>query len=112
MNHPDLDQLVPVNGEVADNDEIIVIGSQAVPGRFPNAPVRHHRIQKDAMLELFAETDLEKSVRERVLTSIKSISHCLKITMRKSTNCPSDQDLLRQSVSYRLDESHCKRPVR
>ena len=40
MQHSELEHLIRASGEIADDDEIIVIGSQAVLGQFPNAPVR------------------------------------------------------------------------
>ncbi len=40
MQRSELEHLIRASGEIADDDEIIVIGSQAVLGQFPNAPVR------------------------------------------------------------------------
>jgi hypothetical protein len=40
MQRSELEHLIRASGEIADDDEIIVIGSQAILGQFPNAPVR------------------------------------------------------------------------
>ena len=40
MQRSDLEHLIRASGEIAGDDEIIVIGSQAILGQFPNAPVR------------------------------------------------------------------------
>ena len=40
MQRSELEHLIRVSGEIAGDDEIIIIGSQAILGQFPNAPVR------------------------------------------------------------------------
>ena len=40
MQRSDLEHLIRASGEIAGDDEIIIIGSQAILGQFPNAPVR------------------------------------------------------------------------
>lgn len=40
MQRSDLEHLIRASGEIAGDNEIIVIGSQAILGQFPNAPVR------------------------------------------------------------------------
>lgn len=40
MRRSELEHIIRASGEIADDDEIIVIGSQAVLGQFPNAPAR------------------------------------------------------------------------
>lgn len=40
MKRSELEHIIRASGEIAGDDEIIVIGSQAVLGQFPNAPVR------------------------------------------------------------------------
>jgi len=40
MQRSELEHLIRASGEVANDNEIIVIGSQAILGQFPNAPVR------------------------------------------------------------------------
>src|SRR5210317_1887398 len=40
MQRSELEHLIRASGEIADDDEIIIIGSQAILGQFPNAPVR------------------------------------------------------------------------
>jgi hypothetical protein len=39
MKRSDLEHVIRASGAIADDDEIIVIGSQSVLGEFPNAPV-------------------------------------------------------------------------
>ena len=40
MQRSELEHLIRASGEIAGDDEIIIIGSQAILGQFPNAPVR------------------------------------------------------------------------
>lgn len=40
MQRSDLEHLIRASGEIAGDNEIIIIGSQAIPGQFPDAPVR------------------------------------------------------------------------
>ena len=40
MKRSELEHIIRASGEIADDDEIVVIGSQAILGQFPNAPVR------------------------------------------------------------------------
>jgi len=40
MQRSDLEHLIRASGEIAGDNEIIIIGSQAILGQFPNAPVR------------------------------------------------------------------------
>lgn len=40
MQRSDLEHLIRASGEISGDDEIIVIGSQAILGQFPNAPTR------------------------------------------------------------------------
>ncbi len=40
MKRSELEHIIRASGEIANDDEIIVIGSQAILGQFPNAPVR------------------------------------------------------------------------
>lgn len=40
MQRSELEHLIRASGEIAGDDEIIVIGSQSILGQFPNAPVR------------------------------------------------------------------------
>ena len=40
MRRSELEHLIRASGEVAADDEIIIIGSQAILGQFPDAPVR------------------------------------------------------------------------
>ena len=40
MQRSELEHLISASGEIAGDDEIIIIGSQAILGQFPNAPVR------------------------------------------------------------------------
>lgn len=40
MQRSDLEHLIRASGEIAGDTEIIIIGSQAILGQFPNAPVR------------------------------------------------------------------------
>ncbi len=39
MKRSELEHIIRASGEIADDDEIIVIGSQAILGQFPDAPV-------------------------------------------------------------------------
>ena len=40
MKRSELEHIIRASGEISGDDEIIVIGSQAILGQFPNAPVR------------------------------------------------------------------------
>lgn len=40
MRRSELEHIIRASGEIAGDDEIIVIGSQAILGQFPDAPVR------------------------------------------------------------------------
>lgn len=40
MQRSDLEHLIRASGEIAGDDEIIIIGSQAILGQFPDAPAR------------------------------------------------------------------------
>jgi len=40
MQRSELEHLIRASGDIASDDEIIVIGSQAILGEFPDAPVR------------------------------------------------------------------------
>jgi len=40
MQRSELEHLIRASGEIAGDDEIIIVGSQAILGQFPNAPVR------------------------------------------------------------------------
>lgn len=40
MQRSDLEHLIRASGEIAQDDEIVIIGSQAILGQFPDAPVR------------------------------------------------------------------------
>ena len=40
MQRSELEHLIRASGEIAGDDEIIVIGSQAILGQFPDAPAR------------------------------------------------------------------------
>ena len=40
MKRSELEHIIRASGEIAGDDEIIVIGSQAILGQFPDAPVR------------------------------------------------------------------------
>jgi len=40
MQRSELEHLIRASGEIAGDDEIIIIGSQAILGQFPNAPVQ------------------------------------------------------------------------
>ena len=40
MRRSDLEHIIRASGDVAKDDEIVVIGSQSILGKFPNAPMR------------------------------------------------------------------------
>ena len=40
MRRSDLEHLIRANGAIADDGELIIIGSQSILGQFPNAPTR------------------------------------------------------------------------
>jgi hypothetical protein len=40
MQRSELEHLIRASGEIAEDDEIIIIGSQAILGQFPDAPAR------------------------------------------------------------------------
>ena len=39
MQRSDLEHIIRASGDVANDDEIIVIGSQSILGQFPDAPI-------------------------------------------------------------------------
>lgn len=39
MQRSDLEHLIRASGDIAEDDEIIIIGSQSILGQFPNAPI-------------------------------------------------------------------------
>lgn len=40
MQRSDLEHVIRASGDIAEDDEIIVIGSQSILGQFPNASAR------------------------------------------------------------------------
>ena len=40
MQRLDLEHIIRASGDVAEDDEIVIIGSQSILGQFPNAPMR------------------------------------------------------------------------
>ena len=40
MQRSELEHIIRASGDIANDDEIIIVGSQAILGQFPNAPVR------------------------------------------------------------------------
>jgi hypothetical protein len=40
MQRSDLEHIIRASGDVAQDDEIVIIGSQSILGQFPNAPMR------------------------------------------------------------------------
>ena len=40
MQRSELEHIIRASGDVAQDDEIVIIGSQSILGQFPNAPVR------------------------------------------------------------------------
>ncbi len=40
MRRSELEHVIRASGDIAQDDEIIIIGSQAILGQFPDAPVR------------------------------------------------------------------------
>ncbi len=40
MKRSELEHIIRASGAIADDDEIVIIGSQAILGQFPNAPVQ------------------------------------------------------------------------
>ena len=40
MRRSELEHIIRASGDIAQDDEIIIIGSQAILGQFPDAPVR------------------------------------------------------------------------
>ena len=39
MKRSDLEHLIRASGAIADDDELIIIGSQSILGQFPDAPI-------------------------------------------------------------------------
>jgi hypothetical protein len=58
MKRSELEHIIRASGEIANDDEIIVIGSQAILGQFPNAPVRL-RISMEA--DIYPKNDPKKA---------------------------------------------------
>ena len=40
MNRSELEHIIRASGDVAQDDEIVIIGSQSILGQFPDAPIR------------------------------------------------------------------------
>ena len=40
MQRSELEHIIRASGEVAQDDKIVIIGSQSILGQFPNAPTR------------------------------------------------------------------------
>ncbi len=40
MRRSEFEHVIRASGDIANDDEIIIIGSQAILGQFPDAPVR------------------------------------------------------------------------
>ncbi len=40
MRRSELEHIIRASGDVAQDDEIVIIGSQSILGQFPNAPMR------------------------------------------------------------------------
>ena len=40
MQRSELEHVIRASGDIAKDDEIIIVGSQAILGQYPNAPVR------------------------------------------------------------------------
>jgi hypothetical protein len=40
MQRSELEHIIRVSGDVAQDDEIVIIGSQSILGQFPDAPIR------------------------------------------------------------------------
>ena len=54
----ELEHLIRARGEIAGDDEIIIIGSQAILGQFPNAPVR---LLMSMEADIYPKNDPEKA---------------------------------------------------
>lgn len=48
MKRSELEHLIRAAGSIADDAEIVVIGSQSILGQFPNAPSPLARIRRDS----------------------------------------------------------------
>jgi hypothetical protein len=58
MQRSDLEHLIRACGEISGDDEIIIIGSQAILGQFPNAPVR---LLSSMEADIYPKNDPEKA---------------------------------------------------
>ena len=62
MQRSELEHLIRASGEIAGDDEIIIIGSQAILGQFPNAPVR---LLMSMEADIYPKNDPQKSGQGR-----------------------------------------------
>ncbi len=60
MKRSELEHIIRASGEIANDDEIIVIGSQAILGEFPNAPVR---LLLSMEADIYPKNDPEKAYK-------------------------------------------------
>ena len=58
MQRSELEHIIRASGEIANDDEIIIIGSQAILGQFPNAPAR---LLASMEADLYPKNDPEKA---------------------------------------------------
>jgi len=84
MQRSALEHVIRASGAIADDDQIVVIGSQSILGEYPDAParpkdfeyigdlVRHEMINRKTMVQRLSETDLSKVDRSRIKSRIES----------------------------------------
>ena len=72
MQRSELEHLIRASGEVAGDDEIIIIGSQAILGQFPNAPVR---LLMSMEADLYPKSDPKKAYKVDVAIGESSPFH-------------------------------------
>lgn len=86
MKRSELEHVIRASAQIADDDELIIIGSQAILGQFPDAPeelcvsnerdkdqrftralVKHGLAERGTLLERLAATDVDEARRTRAL---------------------------------------------
>lgn len=68
MRREQLEHLIRAAATIADDDEIVVIGSQAILGAFPDAPAE--LVRRETLLERLTATEVVPAVRELAMRRI------------------------------------------
>lgn len=64
MQRSELEHIIRASGDIAEDDEIIIVGSQSILGQFPDAPMR---------LLVSMEAELQDTERNRISSKIRAM---------------------------------------